>query len=99
MWEEVRRGRREGVGARARAERTLNMPYMVVTLAVSKLSGWLNADAPCRVERQACDAGKRYGPARETWGRWVAATQPACTARTVMARLKAGGGRARAERT
>ena len=49
MWEEVRRGRREDVGARARAERTLNMPYMVVTLAVSKLSGWLNADAPCRV--------------------------------------------------
>ena len=24
------------------------MPYMVVTLEVSKLSGWLNADAYCR---------------------------------------------------
>eukprot|EP00964_Phaeocystis_antarctica_P094000 scaffold60773_cov44-Phaeocystis_antarctica.AAC.3 len=24
------------------------MPYMVVTLEVSKLSGWLNADKPCR---------------------------------------------------
>ena len=24
------------------------MPYMVVTLEVPKLSGWLNADAPCR---------------------------------------------------
>ena len=35
---------------------------MFVTLDVSKLSGWLNADAPCRVERRACDAGKRYGP-------------------------------------
>ena len=31
--------------ARARAERTMNMPVMSVTLEVSKLSGWLNADA------------------------------------------------------
>ena len=29
-------------------ERTLNMPFMAVTLEVSKLSGWLNADASCR---------------------------------------------------
>ena len=29
--------------------RTLNMPSMVVTLDVSKLSGWLNAYANCRV--------------------------------------------------
>ena len=29
-------------------ERTQNMPSMVVTLEVSKLSGWLNADALCR---------------------------------------------------
>ena len=29
-------------GARARAERTANIAYMVVTLEVSKLSGWLN---------------------------------------------------------
>ena len=50
-------------GHRARAERTLNMRCMVVTLAVSKLSGWLNADAPCRVERQACDVGR--GAARK----------------------------------
>ena len=65
MWEEVRR---EGVGwqalgARARAERTWNMARMVVTLDVSKLSGWLNADAACRVERRACDVGR--GTARE----------------------------------
>ena len=46
------------LGPRARAERTWNMFCMVVTLDVSKLSGWLNADAPpCRVERRACDAG------------------------------------------
>ena len=50
-------------GARARAERTENMRYMSVTLDVSKLSGWLNANAFCRVERRACDAGR--GAARE----------------------------------
>ena len=38
---------------------------MVVTLEVSKLSGWLNADAPCREpnERRACGAGRGCGPA------------------------------------
>ena len=55
--------RLKAAGARARAERTLNMEYMSVTLEVSKLSGWLNADADCRVERRACDAGR--GAARE----------------------------------
>ena len=53
-------------GARARAERTWNMYFMVVTLDVSKLSGWLNADAPphatCRVARRANDVGARCGP-------------------------------------
>ena len=34
-------------GVRARAERTTNIPYMFVTPAVSKLSGWLNAYAFC----------------------------------------------------
>ena len=51
------------VGVRARAERTRNMDCMSVTLDVSKLSGWLNADACCRVERRACDAGR--GAAQE----------------------------------
>ena len=45
-------------GPRARAERTANMPSMVVTLEVSKLSGWLKANANCRVGGRACDAGK-----------------------------------------
>ena len=40
-------GPTQGCGARARAERTVNMPYMVVTLDVSKLRGWLNTDALC----------------------------------------------------
>ena len=39
--------------AGARAERTQNMDSMFVTLDVSKLSGWLNAVAYCRVEREA----------------------------------------------
>ena len=34
-------------GGRVRAERTLNMLSMVVTLDVSKLSDWLNATAFC----------------------------------------------------
>ena len=73
MQSEMRAGRREGMGWRRRkrrarmnwrlgvegkrAERTSNMPPMVVTLDVSKLSGWLKAGAPCRVEMGACDAG------------------------------------------
>ena len=38
---------------RARKERTINMSYMIMTLDVSKLSDWLNADAPCRVAKEA----------------------------------------------
>ena len=41
-----------------RPERTLNMYFIAVTLDVSKLSGWLNTDAPCRVERRAYDVGR-----------------------------------------
>ena len=55
--------RLKAVGARARAERTRNMRFMVVTLDVWKLSGWLNAFALCRVERRACDVGR--GAARQ----------------------------------
>ena len=38
--------------SRARAERTKNMRPMSVTRDVSRLSGWLNADASCRVEKR-----------------------------------------------
>ena len=41
--------------------RTWNMPRMVVTLDVSKLSSWLNADALCRVERRAYELGGVLG--------------------------------------
>eukprot|EP00964_Phaeocystis_antarctica_P061926 scaffold37044_cov60-Phaeocystis_antarctica.AAC.2 len=37
------------------------MLCMVVTLDVTRLSGWLNADADCRVERRAYDAGRDAG--------------------------------------
>ena len=84
-------------GPRARAERTLNMSPMSVTLEVSKLSGWLKADAPCRVEGRACDAGgERCKPGGgRAWG-------GGGTTRGMYgekARLKAWGPRARAERT
>jgi hypothetical protein len=38
------------VGRRRRRKRTKNMKPMSVTLEVSKLSGWLKAAAPCRVQ-------------------------------------------------
>ena len=49
----MRAGRQKGVlvrlrlkiGRKARAVRTRNMVFMDLTLDVSKLSGWLNADA------------------------------------------------------
>ena len=42
---------------RARAEHTQNMPLISVTLDVSKLSGWLNADAYCRVKKKHSNRG------------------------------------------
>ena len=76
-------------GPRARAERTGNMPHMVVTLEVSKFSGWLKADAPCRVEGRACDAGgERCEPGGgRAWGAVVEAHKR--HARGEQARLKA----------
>ena len=80
-----------GAAGRARAERTENMLDMLMTLDVLRLSDWLNADAPCRVEREAWQEGRHAG-----WeGVGAAAVQAACRkAPTVEAE-----GRARAERT
>jgi hypothetical protein len=50
------------VRVRARAERTLNMSFMSVTLEVSKLSGLLKAYAYCRVEKRGMRCGARCGP-------------------------------------
>ena len=41
-----------------RAKCTLSMERMSVTRDVSKLSGWLNSSARCRVERRALDMGR-----------------------------------------
>jgi len=68
------------VGAKGTAECAKNMRYMSVTLEVSKLSGWLKADACCQVEGRACDAGGR-GASREAGGPGVhgGGTQKTCT--------------------
>ena len=41
---------------------------MVVTLDVSRLSGWFNADACCRVERGPYEAGRASGSGDGRWG-------------------------------
>ena len=61
---------REGLGWRFAARaRTKNMRVMSVTLDVSRLSGWLNSPAACRVARTAHEA--RQGVDREARGRWA----------------------------
>ena len=59
------------VERRARTERTLNMFIMPVTLDVSRFSGWLNADASCRVKKGAYKPGYMCPEvyARKRWGR------------------------------
>ena len=84
------------LGARARAERTKNMACMVVTLDVSKLSGRLNADAPCRVERRGVRCGVRCGPGAGERGPAAAHERHA---RRDGPAMKAAGARACAERT
>ena len=44
------------------------MKLMSVTLDVSKLSGWLNAAAYCRVERRVYDTERGVGRGREGVG-------------------------------
>ena len=58
-------------GQSTRGERTPNMPAMFVTLDVSKLSGWLNADAYCRESKggHTVRGGVRPGRRRTTVAR------------------------------
>ena len=60
---------------RARAERTLNMKNMVVTLEVSKLSGWLKAVVRCAESKggHATRGGEVRAGRREGLGCMVAA--------------------------
>ena len=52
----------------ARAECTWNMYSMVVTLDVSKLSGWLNTVALCRVKGKYRKRGGMWAGRREGVG-------------------------------
>ena len=54
-WRKQRAGKIPTVEAegRARVERTENIHPMSMTPDVSRISGWLNADAICRVEKEA----------------------------------------------
>ena len=59
------------------------MPCMSVTLDVSRLSDWLNADALCRVERKAYHAGRSMwcmGDAGRETGKREVAERAACWA-------------------
>ena len=60
---------------RARAESTLNMDDISVTLDVSKLSGWLNTDAPCRVGKRK---HRRRGDMRAKRREGVGWSRPDC---------------------
>ena len=46
-------------GHGTRKGRTQNMPLIFVTLDVSRLSGWLNAYASCRVTPRRVEGGTR----------------------------------------
>ena len=52
--------------------RTKNMFFMVVTLDVSKVSGWLNSDASCRVAGEVIytKRGEVQAEAAGRWARW-----------------------------
>ena len=77
------------LGAGHGEERTANMAFMAVTLEVSKFSGWLNADASCRVERRACGAVRAAGWEAGGWRATAAASSVQGRARLQI------GGRAR----
>ena len=77
----VQRRARLQTGSRAHGEeRTWNMPCMVVTLEVSKLSGWLNAVADCRESKGGHTMRGEVRPGRRDGGE-VAAAQAVCMGR------------------
>ena len=71
----VRGMHREGLGCGGRGEgaHTLNILFMFTTFDVSRFSGWLKADAPCRVARgrayEAEECAGREGGERVVAGR------------------------------
>ena len=90
-----REGPTQGLGAKGtRGERTENMPYVVVTLEVSKLSGWLKADACCRVEGEGTRCGGERCEPGGGRARGGGGTQETCTGKRPVSRL-GGQGHAR----
>eukprot|EP00964_Phaeocystis_antarctica_P039442 scaffold22564_cov67-Phaeocystis_antarctica.AAC.4 len=72
------RARLTAGGGGVRAERTENISCMVVTLDVSKPSGWLNADAPCRESKRGhMRCGARCRPGGGRWRATAVCTQRA----------------------
>ena len=71
------------------------MYSMSMTLDVFKLSGWLNADASCEVERERRgERGRHAGPGRREGVGGVAAAQAACREGASGGGSLAGGARA-----
>ena len=73
-----RRGLNCRFGAGRAEERTQNMYLISVTLEVSKLSGWLNADASCRESKAGHAVGARYTGRHTGERRRATAVQAAC---------------------
>ena len=89
------KGQTRGGGGRARAERTKNISVNSVTLDVSKLSDWLNADANCRESKGGhAVRGEVYGSGGNR--RWASAVARSVQGR---ARLQIGGRAHTEERT
>ena len=77
-WTRVLKGDQVEGGREQGAERTRNMYSMVVTLDVSKLSGWLNVYDNCPAERRAYDVGGMRAGRSERVG-WWRCIERACT--------------------
>jgi len=84
------------LGAGPGEERTRNMLLMYLTLDVSKLSCWLNADASCREPKGGVRCGARCGPrcGPRDGGQRATVAQAACRGGPDC-RLQAGNGEER----
>ena len=95
----VQAARREGptteAEGRARGERTQNMYAKLVTLDMSRLSGWLNETADCRVDRGTTGGGATCGQGGRSVG-WGGRWHKRRAGRPPTVEVE---GRARAERT
>jgi hypothetical protein len=81
-----------------KAQRTKNIAHMDVTLEVSKLSGWLKASAPCRVQKLGGIRQKDDACGTEMCGTGERANQQR-TRRACVAQLGSAGRRRRGKRT